>query len=480
MNHEIEAFVDEYLGEMIEGNAAVFAGAGLSMPAGFVDWRNLIAPLMKELQLNVTLESDLVAAAQFHVNANGKNRHKLHQAVIEALSPDKPPTRNHQLLSRLPIKTWWTTNYDKLIENALREAGLIVDVKSATQQLATTRPGRDVTLFKMHGDVDRPDEAVATKDDYEKYEKERGAFTAALAGDLTSKTFLFLGFSFSDPNLDHVLTRVRLTFRENQRRHYAIFKNRTKQQGETDEVFDHHRVRQALVIEDLKRFNVRVLLVDDYAEITKILEELQRRHSRRTIFVSGSAADFSPWGEQAISSFCRALGRALVSKGSRVATGLGSGIGDGILSGALTELLETKRRVDDGLVLRPFPQAIEDAEKRKEVWEVYRREILSHCGIAIFLFGNKADGNNIVLAEGVIREFEIAVESGVVAIPIGATGAAAAELAGTLLKDPEGLGKSLEPDDIKALGKLAEAVDNLNELIEPLLDLVHKLQAGRK
>lgn len=479
MRHDIEAFIEEFLAEMIEGNAAIFAGAGLSMPAGFVDWRNLIAPLMRELQLDVTLETDLVAAAQFHVNANGKNRHKLHQAVISALSPDKPPTRNHQLLARLPIKTWWTTNYDKLIENALRDAGRVVDVKSATQQLAVTRTGRDVTLYKMHGDVDRPDEAVATKDDYEKYELVRGAFTSALAGDLVEKTFLFLGFSFTDPNLEHVLTRVRLTFKENQRRHFAVFKNRSKLNGESDETFNHHRVRQALVIEDLKRFNVRVLLVDDYSEITRILEELQQRYSRRTIFVSGSAADFAPWGEQAVSSFCRALGRALVSKGSRIATGLGSGIGDGVLSGALADLLESRRKVDDGLILRPFPQGFEDEERRRQVWDDYRREILSHCGISIFLFGNKQVGDQLVCAEGMLREFEIARDAGVVTLPIGATGAAASKLANQILNDPEPFKGTLNNNDIESLRNLSEHVANLDELIEPILALVQKIQSGR-
>jgi hypothetical protein len=48
----------------------------------------------------------------------------------------------------------------------------------------------------MHGDIDRPDEAVVTKDDYEKYSRDREPFITALAGDLVKKTFLFLGFSF--------------------------------------------------------------------------------------------------------------------------------------------------------------------------------------------------------------------------------------------------------------------------------------------
>jgi hypothetical protein len=218
MKTAIRNFVTEYLGELVEGNAALFAGAGLSAPAGYVDWRELVRPLSIELELNIDLESDFVAVAQFHVNASGANRHTLHKAVIEALSPDVPPTENHRLLARLPIRTWWTTNYDKLIENALRDAGKIVDVKSAVPQLATTRPRRDATIYKMHGDVDRPDEAVATRDDYERYSTDRGAFITALAGDLVSKTFLFLGFSFTDPNLEHVLTQVRLRFQTNQRR----------------------------------------------------------------------------------------------------------------------------------------------------------------------------------------------------------------------------------------------------------------------
>src|SRR5262249_20143291 len=164
--------------------------------AGYVDWRALFRPLPPQIRLNIDFENDLVAVAQVHVNWSGQKRHQLHKELIEALSPDNPPTAKPKLLAPPPIRTYWTTNYDKLLENALREEGKVVDVKSAVPQLATTRPGRDATIFKMHGDVDRPDQAVATKDDYERYTKDRGAFITVLAGDLVSKTFLFLGFSF--------------------------------------------------------------------------------------------------------------------------------------------------------------------------------------------------------------------------------------------------------------------------------------------
>src|SRR5262249_29158947 len=159
MKPHIKTFITDYLAEIIDGNAATFAGAGLSVPAGYVDWRALFRPPAPEIGLNIDFESDLVAVAPFHLNWRGQKRHKLHKELIEALSPDNPPTANHKLLAQLPIRTYWTTNYDKLLENALREEGKVVDVKSAVPQLATTRPGRDATIFKMHGDVDRPDQA---------------------------------------------------------------------------------------------------------------------------------------------------------------------------------------------------------------------------------------------------------------------------------------------------------------------------------
>jgi hypothetical protein len=477
MKSAVRAFITDYLAEIVEGNAAVFAGAGLSVPAGFVDWRELIRPLSAELELDIDLESDLVAVAQFHVNANGYNRHKLHKAIIEALSPDNPPTENHRLLARLPIRTWWTTNYDKLIENALREAGKVVDVKSAVPQLATTRPRREATVYKMHGDVDRPDQAVATRDDFERYSTDRGAFITGLAGDLVSKTFLFLGFSFTDPNLEQVLSRVRLTFTTDQRRHYAVFRTRTRQRGETEKAFDHFKARQSLVIEDLKRFNVRVLLIDDYHEITEILRELVNRFRRRTVFVSGSAAEFEPWGADAVSSFAQELGRTLIEGGTRVATGLGVGIGDSIFTGALREVMRAKSSIDDALILRPFPQT-QGAENPTAIWESYRQEILSHAGIAVFLMGNKHSGGTTINADGVLREFDIAKEQGVVVLPIGATGWAAELLAKQVLATPDVCISELGKEGPELLQALATPTGDLHSLIKPIVALIHRLQGG--
>ena len=82
-DREIEVFVKDFLREIREDNAAIFAGAGLSASAGFVNWRDLLRPIADELRLDIDKESDLVAVAQYHCNENAGNRNQLNQLIID-------------------------------------------------------------------------------------------------------------------------------------------------------------------------------------------------------------------------------------------------------------------------------------------------------------------------------------------------------------------------------------------------------------
>jgi hypothetical protein len=473
MDQHVENFIRDFLKEIREGSAAVFAGAGLSTAAGFVNWQELVRPLADELGLDVEKESDLVALAQFHYNENGQQRHKINQLIIDKLTVGAGPTANHRILARLPINTYWTTNYDQLVETALRDAGKIPDVKHVVPQLATTRARRDAVIYKMHGDVDHPHEAVLIKDDYERYHRDRGAFINALTGDLVSKTFLFLGFSFTDPNLDYILSRVRVAFQENQRRHFCIFKRREKYDGESDADFSHAATRQRLAIEDLKRFNIKTLLVDDYAQVTEILQRIERQYRQRTIFVSGSADSFAPWSKQAVDEFVRDLSRALVKKGLRLVTGVGAGIGDAVISGALEQVHHVKDlHIDDALLMRPFPRLIADPSERNRVWDAYRQEMISSAGIALFLLGNKLVDGALVHSDGVAREFDIALERGLAVVPVGGTGYMARALWERVNASLDHYYPGSSADFRDKFIRLGDPADEPSHLISRVLDIV--------
>lgn len=94
-----------------EGNAAIFAGAGLSRPSGYVDWKNLLRPLADEIDLDVDKENDLVAVAQYYRNKRG-TRGSINQTIVDSFSSDAELNENVRILTRLPISTYWTTNYD--------------------------------------------------------------------------------------------------------------------------------------------------------------------------------------------------------------------------------------------------------------------------------------------------------------------------------------------------------------------------------
>jgi hypothetical protein len=102
--------------------------------------------------------------------------------------------------------------------------GRKVSVKS--EDAGITRPtGRnEVVLYKMHGDIARPQEIVICKSDYERYARHHPIFQNALEADLVSKTFLFLGFSFADPHLNYMLGHLHALLEGNQRSHYAILR----------------------------------------------------------------------------------------------------------------------------------------------------------------------------------------------------------------------------------------------------------------
>ena len=61
--------------------------------------------------------------------------------------------------------------------------------------------------------------------------EKRQLFTTALQGDLVSKTFLFIGFSFEDPNLKYILSRIRNLLDANRRTHYCLLEKIQKRKN---------------------------------------------------------------------------------------------------------------------------------------------------------------------------------------------------------------------------------------------------------
>lgn len=473
-NREIESFIKEFVKDLAENNVAVFAGAGMSKCAGFVNWADLLRDIATELGLSVDKEHDLISLTQYHVNEN-RGKARINKKILEEFAQEAEATENHKILARLPIITFWTTNYDTLIEDSLKSANKVVDIKHQVKQLANTRPKRDVVIYKMHGDVHHAADAIITKEQYESYYKTHEPFVTSLSGDLISKTFLFIGFSFTDPNLDYVLSRLNIQFGENSRQHYCFIKKQSKGEDD-DEIFKYNLRKQELMINDLMRYKIKTILIEEYSDITEILKEIERRFRKKTVFISGSAEEYGVWNRNEAQSFIHSLSRSIVSEGFRIVNGFGWGIGSAVINGALEAVYARPDRYsEDQLIMRPFPQFETGGKKLPDLWEEYRQRMISLAGIAVFIFGNKNDGKgNIIPANGVKREFEIAISQGLIPIPIAATGYITCEIFDEILKDPENIYEGMDWV-IPIIKELASNKLSAAEIIKKVITIIQTI-----
>ena len=135
----------EYAAAMRERHAALFIGAGMSRKRGYVDWKGLLQGFAAELGLDIDREEqDLPAVAQYYVNRKNGDRAFLNKALIEEFDKPGAHTENHKIIARLPIPTIWTTNYDKLIEEAVTASRKTIAVKSSDADIGI---GKKRTLF---------------------------------------------------------------------------------------------------------------------------------------------------------------------------------------------------------------------------------------------------------------------------------------------------------------------------------------------
>lgn len=466
-----QQFLREYIKAIRDGNAALFAGAGLSRPSGLVSWKELLRPMTDEIGLDIDEENDLTAAAQYVRNKSG-NRAFINSSIMDAFSKDIDLNENVEIVTRLPIGTYWTTNYDHLIEEGLRKANRNADVKMESSQLSSTKRDRDAIVYKMHGDAEHASNAVLTKDDYVQYDRNYPFFRKVLQGDLISKTFLFVGFSFEDPNLESVLCQIRLLLDENIRNHYCIMKRVSRKDAENDEEFGFKVAQQNLREGDLIRYGIQTVFVDDFSEITEMLRDIEKAVLANNVFISGSASVYdSIWTKSKLEQLAYKISKRLAKEEFRIASGFGLGIGSAVINGAVDEINASKyKHLDEHLRLYPFPQGIEDDDERKKKWTSYRKNVLNDNGVIIFISGNKkdADGNKVI-ASGCLEEYKIAKEYGCMVIPIGTTGDASAKIFEDVKNNLSGYNYLEKNIDVLSSGTdIDEIVDMVSNILKQI------------
>ena len=466
----ISEFKKAYSKAIQEGYAAIFAGAGLSKASGFVNWKELLNDLAQEIQLDVEKEPDLVEVAQYYCNEK-RSRNEINEKILNRFVTESQESESIRILADLPIRVFWTTNYDHLLEDTLKKYGKRIDIKMTIESLATNLSGNDAVVYKMHGDYLDPSSCVILKDDYEIYNDKRQLFTTTLQGDLVSKTFLFIGFSFEDPNLKYILSRIRILLDKNRRTHYLFLKKIQKDDyKKRSKNYYYDLNKQELQIHDLKRYGIETVLIDSYDQIPAILKEIKTASKCKNIFISGAAHEYGKDWETTAPLFIKKLVSSLCQKDYRIITGHARGIGSYVISSVIEECQSNIGKLEKHLMIKAFPYEDKNRFDYIQLKKEYRKGIYKYAGIAIFMFGNKESDAGTILADGVYEEYKIALESGAYIIPIGSTGYMAKKIWDEV---------SLHINDfpyLKEEENILQTCTNPNKVIDAFLTVVNIIQ----
>lgn len=408
------SFINDFSKCVINEEASIFIGTGLSMNSGLPSWKSLLKPCLEDMGIENIPNPNLYKVAQYYANKYSDSR--LRSLINQQINNFYETNEILEVLLSMKFKSIWTTNYDNLIENELKNHHVLHNVISEEVNLSQISTYDKINIYKINGDYSNPNKMVLTQNDYENYERDHSLFLTFLKKELVSNTFLFIGYSFTDQIILDCLSSTMNMLGGSGNLHYAfiyIDNNVTKEIE-----------YQAL---DLKRrYNVEFIFVNSEI-ILDIVKALKKKVNENKIFISGAYYDV----DQKVDHFADLLSKELVvnliENDNRISTGVGRRLGTYVTGYAHQYLAEKGiSNTQKYLSMRPFPFHLELTNEQK----VSYRTIMEHdCSTAIFLFGQSEhtlnEGGYKKLGHhsfGVYQEFEIAKKLGLKIIPVGSTG----------------------------------------------------------
>lgn len=221
---------------IINGNAVVFVGAGLSVGAGFPNWPTALRQLLdwgaangvdlknrRQLQGLITKNELVLVAEELQALFTKAQFQQAMHSVFR--KPASTPTPVHLSLTEIPFVAALTSNYDTLLESAYtKKLGNQPPVFTSAQpkDLGWAMRGENFHIVKVHGTIDQIDSVVLGRKDYRRVMHSNPAYRRYMDMTFGSRTVLFLGFSLEDPDIQMILDHLRADFQDYSGPHYAL------------------------------------------------------------------------------------------------------------------------------------------------------------------------------------------------------------------------------------------------------------------
>ena len=199
--------------------------------------------------------------------------------------------------------------------------------------------------------------------------------------------------------------------------------------GEDEVDFQYCKRKQEHIIENLKKYGIQIVLVDDYSEITDMLRQIQHLICEKNVFISGACeqSDMDP----DFGRYARVLAKWLTENGYKIHTGYGKNIGAEVVSGAFEACEKSRSKIkqfNGSVFIYPFPyQKTTSDEEKRAIHSEIRKNIVHKVHYSIIINGTKRrlKDSPMEISAGVLEEGRLSIQQGKIVIPIGVTGGAA-------------------------------------------------------
>ena len=217
---------DELIARVKSRQAVPFVGAGFSAAVGIVGWDELVEQLRSRvgawLGREVTDdELDTLEAPLLYAHM-ARSRQPLYDVLEQAVGEGFMPGELHRLLAQMPVSSILTTNWDRLIEQALGDEGRPRNVIRSSEGVAGWNEARAVQVIKMHGSIDELDSIVFGEDDYQRLYTSDSLMLTLVRTLLATRSVFAVGFSMRDSYVKMLFAHVARLAKRSNNPHYVV------------------------------------------------------------------------------------------------------------------------------------------------------------------------------------------------------------------------------------------------------------------
>lgn len=219
-------------------DTVLFIGSGVSCWSGLPTWPALIEHLARtlegegisaELVRSEAMRGDMLQATSYGFDK--LTRQQIGQFIRTVTKYGAAqPSEIHRSIVSFGARCYITTNYDNLIEEALRRwqpnrfVRQPISNRQLTEMAEVVHARATDFIFKPHGDAGDSDSIILTREQYRQLLPggERHATLETLKMLLATRAVVYIGFGLRDPDFAYVRDLLANTYKEGPRDHYAI------------------------------------------------------------------------------------------------------------------------------------------------------------------------------------------------------------------------------------------------------------------